>query len=104
MVASSFSIGIIKFMAWEKQFKNRLEKILPLSAKDGKHIALSIKVHPESGCYHREHSPDAYIFITSREDFVKEVEKIEKVIRLILFSTPVGLAKADGAFSGAGDR
>ena len=50
-------------MTWEGQFKDRLEKYLSLAGKDKKHIPLSIKVRPESGCYHRQHSPEAYKLI-----------------------------------------
>jgi len=48
-------------MVWENDFRKRMDGFAASSDKNG--IPLSIKIRVESGCFHREHSPEAYRMI-----------------------------------------
>lgn len=52
--------------SWENEFRHRIEAFeTPFSAK-GKGKAISIKIRVTSGCFHREHSPNAYRIIDAQ--------------------------------------
>ena len=53
---------------WEKEFRKRLDSFALKSSGDV--IPISIKLRPIEGCFHREHSPNAYSLI----DF--QIEKL----------------------------
>jgi hypothetical protein len=61
-------------MNWTNEFKNRIQDFEnEINNKDS--FALSIKIRITSGCFHREHSPEAYRLIDSEiqhRDFKKE--------------------------------
>jgi len=46
-------------MAWEEEFKQRMDGF----SREGSGFPVSIKVRVDSGCFHREHSPNAYKMI-----------------------------------------
>jgi hypothetical protein len=50
-------------MSWEEEFRKRIERIHPFTPVEGESIPISIKIRPEGGCYHRDHSPNAYRII-----------------------------------------
>ena len=50
-------------MIWENEFRNRIKKFEASSPEKGNGLSVSIKVRVIVGCYHREHSPEAYRII-----------------------------------------
>lgn len=50
-------------MSWENEFSYRIKKFEASSPMKGKGTSVSIKIRVTSGCYHREHSPNAYRII-----------------------------------------
>ena len=46
---------------WIEEFRHRMSGLGPAPAPD--QIPVSIKIRVESGCFHREHSPEAYRLI-----------------------------------------
>lgn len=47
--------------AWRSEFEHRMRSFAAAHPGDG--IGLSLKVRVTSGCFHREHSPEAYTLI-----------------------------------------
>jgi hypothetical protein len=57
------------FMNWENTFRQRMRMFQPSSVpKHG--LAISIKIRPIGGCFHREHSPNAYKLIDEYLDSI----------------------------------
>jgi hypothetical protein len=50
-------------MAWEDEFRKRMERFHATSPAKDEGIPVSIKIRPSGGCFHREHSPNAYRII-----------------------------------------
>lgn len=50
-------------MAWENEFRRRIENFHSSKVNKGDGIPISIKIKPSGGCFHREHSPLAYKII-----------------------------------------
>ncbi len=64
--------------AWEKTFRVRMNHFREGKAPPKGAIAVSVKVRVSSGCFHREHSPEAFVVIDSRlARLSSEVEWIE---------------------------
>jgi hypothetical protein len=55
---------------WQSEFRERMERFG--GPTPDKRVPVSIKVRIESGCFHREHSPQAYKLI---DDFVAKANK-----------------------------
>lgn len=77
-------------MPWEDEFRHRMDCF----REDGKGFPVSIKVRVDSGCYHREHSPNAYRQIDeclrglkSRELSFMEHESGPEVLAYIALTT-----------------
>jgi hypothetical protein len=61
-------------MSWANKFKNRIQDF-ESGFNDKDSFALSIKIRVANGCFHREHSPEAYKMIDfelQHYDFKKE--------------------------------
>jgi hypothetical protein len=56
--------------AWQSEFRERMERFG--GPTPDKRVPVSIKVRIESGCFHREHSPQAYRLI---DDLVAKADK-----------------------------
>jgi hypothetical protein len=54
-------------MTWENQFRSRMKRFNTSIPAQGESVPISIKVRVTSGCFHREHSPNAYQII---DDFL----------------------------------
>ncbi|HZE71221.1 MAG TPA: hypothetical protein VE135_17050 [Pyrinomonadaceae bacterium] len=54
---------------WEQEFRERMSRFGP--AKRGNLAPVSIKVRITSGCFHREHSPEAYALI---DDYIRHAD------------------------------
>jgi len=52
-------------MAWEDDFRKRMDVFSASSSSSYNGIPVSIKIRTTKGCYHREHSPSAYKIIDS---------------------------------------
>jgi len=50
-------------MEWTNEFRGRIEDFTTRIPPRPREIAVSIKIRPQSGCFHREHSPRAYEII-----------------------------------------
>lgn len=50
-------------MEWTNEFRGRLDEFTKKYAPKANEIPISIKIRPESGCFHREHAPRAYEII-----------------------------------------
>ena len=50
-------------MKWTNEFRDRLKDFTTRFPPRPNEIAVSIKIRPQSGCFHREHSPRAYEMI-----------------------------------------
>jgi hypothetical protein len=68
-------------MSWENEFRHRIRRFEASPSAKGKGLSVSIKIRVTSGCYHREHSPNAYRIIDeyfrshpSTESFFQEHE------------------------------
>jgi hypothetical protein len=82
---------------WESEFRERMRRFTP--PRDGD-VAVSLKVRVISGCFHREHSPQAYALIDERQtslpddgarvEFVEHESGPELLVALDL--TAAGLA------------
>lgn len=86
-------------MSWESQFRDRMERF---HRGRGDGLELSIKVRVTSGCFHREHSPEAYRIIddylsTHRSDdclFEEHESGPELLVYLAVATAGLGLAKS----------
>jgi hypothetical protein len=47
-------------MTWENEFRHRIRSFEASPSAKGGGLSVSIKIRVMSGCYHREHSPNAY--------------------------------------------
>jgi hypothetical protein len=57
-------------MAWENEFRKKLNNLIPSSSGNG--FPLSIKIKVEGSCFHREHSPNAYRII---DEHLRQIER-----------------------------
>lgn len=64
-------------MTWEKELSNRLENFRQKNGLDDTTLILSVKIRVTSGCFHREHSPQAYSIIDKAEYPESENQIIE---------------------------
>lgn len=53
---------------WESQFNARFGSLDAVRARPPHSIGLSVKVRVASGCFHREHSPEAYAVVDAVVD------------------------------------
>lgn len=58
---------------WEEQFRHRMEQFA--GALSDETTAVSIKVRVSSGCFHREHSPEAYRIIDTHLSAMHQNER-----------------------------
>jgi hypothetical protein len=87
---------------WQSEFRKRMQRFG--SAKPGGFVPVSIKVRVASGCFHREHSPQAYRLIDNylaRKDlsdlhfqFEEHESGPEILVYLTLTATGLGFAKS----------
>jgi hypothetical protein len=72
---------------WENQFRKRMDQFA--RPKPGGGIAISIKIRVTAGCFHRQHSPQAYDLIDQylKNDFLAEcrLEEHESGPELLLW-------------------
>ena len=54
---------MVRDIRWEKGFAERLRKFSQSHAPSAGEFPVSIKIRITSGCFHREHSPQAYKII-----------------------------------------
>jgi hypothetical protein len=89
--------------AWESQFRTRMQAFELSRATSGDGIPVSVKVRVTSGCFHREHSPQAYALIDERLDsmprdaefaFEEHESGPELLVLLALATGGLGLAKS----------
>lgn len=87
---------------WQRAFRDRMHGFVtrrrPPQTDD---IALSVKVHVVSGCFHREHSPRAYESIDSHlvtappdVDFIEHESGPELLVYLAAATAGITLAKS----------
>ncbi|HKJ33291.1 MAG TPA: hypothetical protein VKA34_15755 [Balneolales bacterium] len=62
-------------MTWENELSSRLENFRQERGLDDETLIVSVKVRVTSGCFHREHSPQAYSII-DEIDYPKTENKI----------------------------
>jgi hypothetical protein len=89
--------------AWESQFRRRMRAFELNHATGNDGMPVSIKVRVTSGCFHREHSPQAYALIDERLDstpsdaefaFEEHESGPELLVLLALATSGLGLAKS----------
>ena len=74
---------------WQSEFRKRMERFG--GAKSDNLMPVSIKVRVESGCFHREHSPQAYRLVDDflagarKADFACQIEEHESGPELLLY-------------------
>jgi hypothetical protein len=51
---------------WQQTFRERMHRFATRAGARPGNVAISIKVRVVSGCFHREHSPHAYVVIDSQ--------------------------------------
>jgi hypothetical protein len=89
--------------AWLSEFRQRLTDF-QAERGDGSSTAVSIKVRVSSGCFHREHSPEAYQIIDRylaahpldpvREEYIEHESGPEVIAYIALGAAGLGLAKS----------
>ena len=85
---------------WEQTFRERMRQFRTTHySADG--VALSIKIRASSGCFHREHSPRAFGYLTSRiQQLPADIQYIEHesgpelLVYAALLTAGLGLAKS----------
>jgi hypothetical protein len=89
--------------AWESQFRRRMHVFESSHATGNVGMPVSVKVRVTSGCFHREHSPEAYALIDERlgsmpsdAEFAFEEHESgpELLVLLALATSGLGLAKS----------
>src|SRR5438309_1626687 len=89
--------------AWESQFRRRMHAFELSHATGDDGMPVSIKVRVTSGCFHREHSPQAYTLIDEWLDsmpsdpefaFEEHESGPELLVLLALATSGLGLAKS----------
>lgn len=88
--------------AWESQFRERMRSFGAMRQPRGGEVAASLKVRVTSGCFHREHSPQAYCLIDKHLDsmprdgweFVEHESGPELLVLLALTAAGLELTKS----------
>lgn len=84
---------------WADEFAGRMRDFEQKSRHNLNDIAVSVKIRAPSGCFHREHSPNAYGFIdsylsTHPSDIVFEEHESGPELLVILATATAGLTLA----------